>query len=129
MVHDETTGTTFPHDASARDAQYKATPKQSAIASSIAESDTLDLDGLSRLLHRSRATILTDRCRNPDRVPPACTPPGARYPLWIRADVLAWLREHPDPRHSHPHGGTHVPHRRPGRPTKQETVRHTRGDA
>jgi hypothetical protein len=63
---------------------------------------------LSTLLNRSVGTLQADRCRKPESLPPACTPPGTRQPLWLLEDVLAWLSEHreaPAPR-------------RPGRPPK-----------
>lgn len=63
---------------------------------------------LSVLLNRTIGTLQADRCRKPESLPPACTPPGTRQPLWRLDDVLAWLEEHreaPAPR-------------RPGRPRK-----------
>ncbi len=63
---------------------------------------------LSVLLNRTVGTLQADRCRKPESLPPACTPPGTRQPLWRLEDVLAWLEEHreaPAPR-------------RPGRPRK-----------
>lgn len=75
----------------------------------------LNLDGLSQLLHRDRATIKADRCRAPDRVPPAHKAPGAKEPLWLLDEVLAWLRSHPDFRRA---AGSNSPRRRPGRPRK-----------
>ena len=63
---------------------------------------------LSVLLSRTVGTLQADRCRKPESLPPACTPPGTRQPLWRLDDVLAWLEEHreaPAPR-------------RPGRPRK-----------
>lgn len=56
----------------------------------------IGIDGLARLLYRDRATLLADRCRAPDRVPPAYRVPGTRQPLWLVEDVLRWLREHPE---------------------------------
>ena len=50
-------------------------------------------DGLSQLLCRSVVSLQADRCRAPESVPPACTPPGTRNPLWLTADVLAWLSQ------------------------------------
>lgn len=63
---------------------------------------------LSVLLSRSVGTLQADRCRKPESLPPACTPPHTRQPLWLLSDVLDWLAEHreaPAPR-------------RPGRPKK-----------
>jgi len=75
---------------------------------------TLDVDGLARLLHRSRASILSDRTRAPKRVPPAHVPPGTRQPIWLLDEVLDWLRSSPSRRQA-----SQTP-RRPGRPTKAE---------
>ena len=78
----------------------------------------LDLDGLAKLLHRDRATILADRCRAPQRVPPAHKPPGTKEPLWLLDEVLHWLRAHPDLRA----GAKPAVRRAPGRPLKAEQV-------
>jgi hypothetical protein len=83
----------------------------------------LNLDGLSQLLHRDRATIKADRCRAPERVPPAHKAPGAKEPLWILDEVLAWLRAHPDS----PRTPSTAP-RRPGRPRKVDQVRRLRAN-
>lgn len=56
----------------------------------------IDVNGLARLLYRTPATLLEDRVRRPDSLPPALLPPGSRKPLWIVDDVIRWLREHPD---------------------------------
>lgn len=80
------------------------------------QSPVTDVDGLSRLLCRSRSSILSDRTRAPDRVPPAYVAPGSRTPLWIVSEVLDWLRAHPEHRRAAPQAST----RRPGRPTKVE---------
>jgi len=65
-------------------------------------------EGLSILLCRTVGTLQADKCRKPDSLPPCCTPPGTRQPLWLLEDVLAWLSEHRE---------TPAP-RRPGRPHK-----------
>lgn len=70
---------------------------------------------LSRLLGRSVLSLQQDRCRKPHTVPPACTPPGTRQPLWLLTDVLAWLA-------GHRQATTPPPPRKPGRPTKAEEV-------
>lgn len=77
----------------------------------------VDFDGLARLLHRDRATLVADRCRAPHRVPPAYRVPGTRQPLWLVDDVLQWLREHREYEVETP---------RPGRPRKAEQVRRER---
>ncbi|MHB8982212.1 hypothetical protein [Thiobacillus sp.] len=56
----------------------------------------IGLDALSLLINKSPATILMDRCRAPHKIPPACMPPGTKQPLWITADVVAWLASHPE---------------------------------
>ena len=52
--------------------------------------EMLDLAALSALLHLSPATILTQRTRAPDRVPPAWR---SRPLRWRRDAVLQWLIE------------------------------------
>src|SRR5579875_3128482 len=69
----------------------------------------LDLDELARVLHRDRETIKADRCRAPQRVPPAYKIPGTKEPLWLLDEVLEWLRQHPE------HATAPV---KPGRPTR-----------
>lgn len=130
MAHDPT-DTRFPDGAGTDDSNSDTHSPDSTptVATPVADSDTLDVGELAALLHRRRATILTDRSRHPERVPPACTPPGARYPLWIRGDVLAWLRRHPDPPRHRPHSGNPARPRRPGRPKKADTVRRARRGA
>lgn len=49
---------------------------------------------LSDLIKQSVPTILSNRSRAPHRLPPACTPPGTRQPLWTLSDVLSWLTNH-----------------------------------
>lgn len=55
--------------------------------------DLLTVDDLAKLLHRSRTTILNDRVRNPNAVPPAIKLPGTKHLLWRREDVDAWLKK------------------------------------
>jgi hypothetical protein len=47
--------------------------------------------GLANLMGRSVQTLQSDRCRNPESVPPACSPHGSRTPLWVVSDVIAWI--------------------------------------
>lgn len=54
----------------------------------------LDDDALGLLIKKTPAAIARDRVRAPWRVPPACTPPGTKKPLWILEDVLTWLRQY-----------------------------------
>lgn len=96
-------------------------PHQYTAASALGP--VLNLDGLSRLLHRDRATILADRCRAPHRVPPAHRIPGTKEPLWFLDEVLDWLRAHPDL----PSTVATSP-RSPGRPRKAEQVARARAD-
>jgi len=49
------------------------------------------LQELAALLKRSPGTILNDRVRNPEAVPPAIRLPHTRHLLWERATVCAWL--------------------------------------
>lgn len=51
----------------------------------------LTIDDLSELLKRPRGTILNDRVRNPEALPPSITLPGTRHVLWRRQDVDTWL--------------------------------------
>ena len=54
----------------------------------------LDDSALGLLIKKTPAAIARDRVRAPWRVPPACTPPGTKKPLWILEDVLTWLRQY-----------------------------------
>lgn len=51
-------------------------------------------DGLSLLMGKTVQTLQSDRCRNPESVPPASTPPGSRTPLWSVGEILMWLQQH-----------------------------------
>jgi hypothetical protein len=53
----------------------------------------VDINGLSVLLAKKTAVINIDRYRRPHTLPPACTPPDTRKPLWVVSDVIAWLRQ------------------------------------
>lgn len=55
--------------------------------------DILTIDDLAALLKRPRGTILSDRVRNPQALPPSITLPGTRHVLWRRQDVDAWLAQ------------------------------------
>lgn len=52
---------------------------------------------LSDLIGLSVRSIQTYRTRAPYRLPPACTPPDARNPVWLLTDVLDWLASHREP--------------------------------
>lgn len=71
----------------------------------------LGLSELSLLLRKSPGAIIADRSRAPHRLPPACTPPGSKQPLWLLDEVLAWLKQFKQPQAEKP------PRR--GRPTKR----------
>jgi len=76
---------------------------------------TVGIVGLADLLGFSPKTVETLRSRDPGRLPPAYLPPGAKAPRWIVADVIEWLRLHPEQRREKPSRK-----RRPGRPSKVE---------
>ncbi len=76
---------------------------------------------LSILLGRAVPTLQTDRCRRPWALPPACTPPGAKSPIWLLSDVIEWLNKHKDPAPATPAAPPPPPRRR-GRPTKREQL-------
>lgn len=76
------------------------------------------VDQLADLLDKTPAAILADRSRAPHRVPPACLPYGTQKPVWLLADVVAWLAEHREQPAATP--AADVPPRRRGRPTKAE---------
>lgn len=85
---------------------------------------------LGRLLNKNPSAIFADRSRAPWRLPPACTPPGTKSPLWLLDDVLAWLRAHREPEVAPPEQpATEPPRRRRGRPTKAEQARRAAGGA
>ncbi len=81
----------------------------------------IGVDLLGLLLDKSPATIFADRCRAPHKIPPACTPPGAKSPRWVTEDVIAWLRSHQEAATAAP--AKTEPARRSGRPTKAEQMR------
>lgn len=80
--------------------------------------ETLDLYDLSSILKKTAASIRTDLCRSPHRLPPRLYVPGSAKVLWLKKDVLEWLEgcKTPTPRSPKP-----VPPRR-GRPTKSEQI-------
>lgn len=75
---------------------------------------------LSVLLRKSPASLLADRCRAPHLLPPDCTPPGSKQPLWLLQDVLEWLAQFRRPAVPSPAALTHP---RRGAPTKDESIR------
>lgn len=82
----------------------------------------LDAVDLSKLLHRSPATIRADISRRPWTLPPAIRL-GART-LWLLSTVIEWLkaRERPlDQKKPEPFYAAEIRRKR-GRPTKAEQV-------
>lgn len=57
----------------------------------------LTLDELAERLRTTRNTILNQRVRNPDAVPPAVKLPGTRKLLWREEDVEAFVAKHVTP--------------------------------
>lgn len=88
------------------------------------ELETLDLYDLSSLLKKTAASIRTDLCRNPHRLPPRIFLPGSAKVLWLKSDVADWLRQC----RSKPALQVAEP-RRPGRPTKSQQVAARRAEA
>jgi hypothetical protein len=80
---------------------------------------------LSVLLDKTPATIFADRSRARHKLPPDCTPPGAKSPRWITEDVVAWLRQHQRPAVPAP-AQQPQEKRRFGAPTKAERVHRAR---
>lgn len=74
-------------------------------------------DLLSVLLGRSVSSLQADKCRKPWSLPPSCTPPGVKSPLWLLDDVIGWLQQHRAPQAAPP-----AKKRKRGRPTKAEQV-------
>ena len=52
---------------------------------------------LSGLIELSVKTVQTYRCTAKHRLPPACTPEGAKNPVWLLTDVLDWLARNREP--------------------------------
>lgn len=53
------------------------------------------IKGLSRLTGIAEATIYSDLCRAPWKLPPAYRLPGRRRMLWDRNEVIAWVKRFP----------------------------------
>jgi len=73
----------------------------------------LSLDELAAMLKRSPTTILNDRVRNPQAVPPAIKIPGTKTLIWEKSAVCAWLSQFTEGQ-----GGDVASPRRRGRPRK-----------
>ena len=67
-------------------------PRQELRATLLAQIVTIDIDEIARILKRSRSTILSDLCRNPDRLPPSIKLGKTR--VWLLSTVLDWLQSH-----------------------------------
>lgn len=50
----------------------------------------LNIEDLARLIHRKSSTIAVDRFRRPETLPPDCTPPSQKSPVWSLTVVLEW---------------------------------------
>lgn len=85
--------------------------------------DVLDVGDLSRILRKSPSSVLADRSRAPHRLPPACTAPGTRQPLWLLSDVLAWLSAHREQTVAPVAEPVPTSAPRRGRPTKMDQAR------
>lgn len=51
----------------------------------------LAVEQLSRIIHKSPASIRSDASRNPAALPPICRLPGNKRLLWRLEDVQVWL--------------------------------------
>lgn len=91
---------------------------------SLANPPVINLDQLAQLIGKTPKSILADRSRAPHRVPPACTAPGTRTPLWITAEVVAWVAQHREPadRMHKTIAPVEPGSRRRGRPKKAEQI-------
>ncbi len=81
---------------------------------------TLGVAELAALLHKTEATIYTDLCRAPNRLPPRLKLPGGARLIWLEETVHQWLLQHIE---GHTEDGGR-PKR--GRPTKVEQMRRER---
>lgn len=68
---------------------------------------TIGLKELAKILHVSEKTIRNRLSEAPQKLPPRLHLPDTRRPVWLTADVMAWLEKHREPP------------KRPGRPRKK----------
>lgn len=57
----------------------------------------LSVDDLARLINRKQSTIVVDRVRRPESLPPDCTPPTQKSPVWLLSTVLEWYSSYQKP--------------------------------
>lgn len=62
--------------------------------------DFVDASEVAAILGISKPTLLSDRCRAPQKVPPCYRIPGRRGLLWLRHEVVAWVQEFPEARNA-----------------------------
>lgn len=85
----------------------------------------LNIDDLARLIHKKSTTIAVDRIRRPESLPPDCTPPLQKSPVWMLTAVLEWYTKYQKPAVEHCQDEPDLvdkPKRRRGAPTKAERV-------
>ncbi|MGX9732326.1 DNA-binding protein [Janthinobacterium aestuarii] len=58
---------------------------------SFPELGLLSVEQLSRLMHKSPASIRSDASRNPEALPPICRLPGNKRLLWRIEDIAAFF--------------------------------------
>jgi len=56
----------------------------------------VDIDGLSEITGIAKATIYSDLCRAPWKLPPGYRLPGRRKILWDKEEVVDWIKRFPD---------------------------------
>jgi hypothetical protein len=57
----------------------------------------LSIDDLSRLIGKETSSIIADRSRRPEALPPDCTPETQKNPVWLLSVVLDWYASHQKP--------------------------------
>lgn len=92
------------------------------------EVETIGPADLAAILHVSKSLIYkAANGHSPLSLPPRVIPPGSNRLLWLRADVVEWLRAHRQPLHESESAPVTVTEavpasRRRGRPRKAEAV-------
>ncbi|TAN02639.1 MAG: AlpA family phage regulatory protein [Rhodanobacteraceae bacterium] len=56
----------------------------------------VDIDGLSEITGIAKATIYSDLCRAPWKLPQGYRLPGRRKILWDKEEVVDWIKRFPD---------------------------------